>query len=410
MEAPPISWLMAQALNYPGLISLAAGFTDDPSLPVERTRALMQEILSDVKTGQAALQYGTTVGDLELRRATAERLTTLDKGAISIGPDQLVMTHGSQQLLYLVAECLFDPGDIVILEDPTYFVYLGIMQGRGVRCRGVRMESDGVDLACLEAVLEEIKAAGELSRVKLFYSISYFQNPSGVTTSLEKKQKTLELLARYEREAGHPIYFLEDGAYRELSFDKNFSISSSLSLAKHASRVIYTGTYTKSFATGLRVGFGVLPEPLCTHVLRAKGNHDFGTANMMQKLLCRAMQQGDYVAHLEELRVRYQGKAKVMQEAMQEHFPKQVRWAVPQGGLYFWVKLPRAVSTGAKSKFFKAALDNEVLYVPGELCYAEDPARQKPDNEMRLSFGSATESNIQKGIARLGQAVKACLG
>ncbi len=414
MTAPPISWLMGLTLTRPNLISLAAGFTDNQSLPVARTRALFQELLSQSQTGQDALQYGTTAGAPELRRLTALRVQELDRGkpaakpAAAYSPERMVMTNGSQQLLYLVNECLCDPGDIVLVEDPTYFVFLGIAQSHGLRCCGVRMESDGLNLEQLEQTLETLKAAGDLPKVKMFYTISYFQNPTGVTTPLEKKRKILELLSHYERAAGHPIYYLEDAAYRELSFDGK-TFPSTLSFDKAAGRVIYAGTYSKPFATGARVGFGILPEPLYTCVLRAKGNHDFGTSNLLQELMRRAMERGDYTKHLTVLRARYRKKAAIMRQAMREHFPAAIEWMDPAGGLYFWAKLPKGMISGGKSKFFQAALDRDVLYVPGELCYADNPSRRKPNREMRLSFGGATESEIRTGIQRLGAVVKAAL-
>lgn len=407
MQAPPISWLMSLTLERPQLISLAAGFTDNESLPVEPAREILNEILSDKATGQMALQYGTTAGLPELRRLTADRVRSLDcaSSTEAYDPNAVVITNGSQQLLYLLTECLCDPGDIVILEDPTYFVYLGILQSQDIRCRGVRLTPQGLDLDQLDRVLSDLKKSGDLPRVKLFYTISYFQNPSGVTTSLENKRAILELLAKYESAAGHPIFYLEDAAYRELAFT-NQTPPSTLSLAHYTDRVLYAGTYSKPFATGSRVGFGILPEPVRTCVLRAKGNHDFGTSNLLQALLHRALERGDYVNHLSQLRARYQAKSSIMRDALKTHFPEKVRWADATGGLYYWAALPNGASAGVKSKAFQSALDHNVLYVPGELCYADDPTRHKSHNEMRLSFGGATEQNIRDGIARLGAVLK----
>jgi 2-aminoadipate transaminase len=170
--------------------------------------------------------------------------------------------------------------------------------------------------------------------------------------------------------------------------------------------VIYTGTYTKPFATGARVGFGILPEPLFTAVKRIKGNHDFGTSNLLQQLVARALATGIYDRHVTRLQKRYAQKARVMKSALEKHFPSAVEWWESEGGLYFWTRLPKGISAGVKSKVFSTALKNDVLYVPGELCYADDPSRAKPDNEMRISFGSASEENIRKGIARLGKVLR----
>jgi 2-aminoadipate transaminase len=487
---PPISWLMHAALSRPKLISLAAGFTDNASLPVAEARAALNQVLRSPKTGQPALQYGITAGDPALRKLTAEHLHKLDFQAVvsssfpssslvleaksrtslranasawrtrtkdedekAYSPDRLLITSGSQQLLYLTTEALCDEGDIVLVEDPTYFVYLSILQSRGLRARGVRLERDGLDLAHLESVLQSLRRTGELRRVKLFYLVSYFQNPTGVTTSFEKKRGLLKLLKKFERAAGHPIYLLEDAAYRELRFQKGNQAQSSVStpsprpsgeragarglgLENHwaphpapllvgrgegevqsalavpgaAGRVIYAGTFSKPFATGVRVGYGILPEPLFTVVKHIKGNHDFGTSNLLQHLVVRALASGIYGRHVARLRRRYVHKARVMKRAIEKHFSPAVEWREPEGGMYFWARLPRNVPTGVKSKVFQTALKNDVLYVPGEICYADDATRRKPNHEMRISFGNASEADIREGIKRLGKVLQIILG
>jgi 2-aminoadipate transaminase len=369
IKPPPISWLMKMALDRRRVISLAAGFTDNESLPVAEARAALEKVLRFTKSGRPALQYGPTEGDPRLRRLTAARVRDLDQPA-SVAtenylPERVLITHGSQQLLYMVTECLADPGDIILVEDPTYFVYLSIAQSHGLRCRAVPLEADGLDLAALDRVLAGLKRTGDLRRVKLLYLVSYFQNPTGVTTSFEKKIGALELLRSYERAAGHPIYLLEDAAYRELRF-AGAEIPSALAVDGMGDRVVYAGTYSKPFATGVRVGFGLLPESLFTVVNRLKGNHDFGTSNLLQQLLARALASGRYEQHLAVVRRRYARKAAVMTESLRTHFPGAVRWQAPAGGLYVWTRLPKSLRSGARSRFFKSALAKDVLYVPGE--------------------------------------------
>ncbi|MGA9779726.1 MAG: PLP-dependent aminotransferase family protein [Limisphaerales bacterium] len=421
---PPISWLMQAALSRPKLISLAAGFTDNATLPVKISRQVLNRVLRSPKTGQPALQYGITTGETNLRQLTARHLQKLDQSSSSSSSslerksrtrtknededekshswECTMITGGSQQLLYMTLEALCDEGDTVLVEDPTYFVFLSILQSRGLRARGVRLERDGLDLAHLEIVLQRLKKSGELRRVKALYLISYFHNPTGVTTSFEKKRGILKLLKKFERAAGHPIYLIEDAAYRELRF-KGPDTKSALTVPGAVDRVIYTGTYSKPYAPGVRVGFGLLPEPLFTAVQHIKGNHDFGTANLLQQLLAGELETGLYDRHVAKIEKRYGQKARVMKQALAEHFPPNVEIWESSGGLYFWVRLPRNVSTGVKSKVFRTALKNDVLYVPGEICYADDPSRRKPDHEMRLSFGSASEENIREGIKRLGK-------
>jgi 2-aminoadipate transaminase len=216
------------------------------------------------------------------------------------------------------------------------------------------------------------------------------------------------MLKRFEGAAGHPIYLLEDAAYRELRF-AGHDMASALAADGADERVIYTGTYSKPFATGVRVGFGILPKPLLTVVLRLKANHDFGTSNLLQQLLRRALASCRYESHLTELQRRYARKAATMARAMRVHFPADVRWQEPEGGLYVWARCPKPVKSGVHSRLFRSALKHDVLYVPGELCYAHDPTRRKPNGEMRLSFGSATEADIRTGIARLGATLRELL-
>ena len=468
---PPISWLMHAALSRPKLISLAAGFTDNASLPVAEARAALNQVLRSPKTGQPALQYGSTAGDTTLRQLTAEHLRKLDAKAIGVmeywsdgimdpAPHhsttpslhfetRLLITSGSQQLLYMTTEALCNEGDIVLVEDPTYFVFLGILQSRGLRARAVRLERDGLDLAHLESVLQSLKRRGELRRVKMLYLVSYFQNPTGVTTSFEKKRGLLKLLKKFERSVGHPIYLLEDAAYRELRFQKDNQAQSLVSTPSPrpsgeragargfefettglltptlsslrgregeeksalaadgaAERVIYAGTFSKPFATGVRVGYGILPKPLFTAVKHIKGNHDFGTSNLLQHLVARALASGMYGRHVARLQKRYAHKARVMKLAIKKHFPSAVEWWEPEGGLYFWARLPHGLPSGIKSKVFSTALKNNVLYVPGEICYADDAARRKPNHEMRISCGNASEADIREGIKRLGRVLR----
>lgn len=409
---PPISWLMKMALDHPHLISLAAGFTDNPSLPVRETRQLLNQLLRTRRSGQITLQYGSTPGDPLLRSLTAQRIQSQDLGPNHppqprvYDPERLLVTHGSQQLLYMVSEALCNPGDIVLVEDPTYFVYLGIAQSHGLACRGIRLQPDGVDLDHLKQVLDHLRKSRLLSRLKLVYLVTYFQNPSGTTTSHAKKSALLELLRRYEPQAGHPLYLLEDAAYRELRFSGP-DVPSGLTCAPD--RVIYMGTYSKPFATGVRVGFGILPAPIHKVVLRIKGNHDFGTANLLQQLLAQAIRSNTYDHHVALLQKRYARKAQIMARAIQKHFPKTVRYDPVRGGLYFWVQLPRHSNTSPHHPIFQEALRQDVLYVPGHLCYAPDPSRRSPSHQMRLSFGGASEPDIRQGIQRLGQVLRKVL-
>lgn len=408
IEAPPISWLMDQKLKYPDLISLAAGFTDGPSLPVTEVQKIFKTITRTKKRSMEILQYGVGAGREALRNLTASNTAKLDEQDEThpaYRSDRVLITHGSQQFLYLLSEALFDKDDIVLLEAPTYFVYLGILQSFGVQSRSIPMESDGLDIQHLKETLETLKQKGHLSRVKLLYLVSYFQNPTGYSTSYAKKQAILKLVRSYEKDAGHPIYILEDAAYRELKFPNTPEQPSMLSLPRARDRVIYSSTYSKPFATGVRVGYGFTPEPLRTILLRIKGNHDFGTANLLQAVVEEALQSGLYASHVHQLQAEYAKKSDRMCQSIQKYFSKNIRWNHPSGGLYVWAQAPDHVSTGPESKLFKACLRERVMYVPGRYTYGEDLKPNKPDHAMRISYGNATRHEIQKGIERMGVAL-----
>lgn len=388
---------MRLALDRPQLISLAAGFTDEATLPVAEMRLLTREVLRDRATARQALQYGATPGLPALREQLGRRCAAQDN-IEPVAPDDILITNGSQQLLYLVTEALCDPGDIVLVEDPTYFVYLGILEALGVQARGF------AGVAGLEQRLAELQQRRQLSRLKLLYLVSYFRNPTGHTWSVAEKRAALSLLRRFERAAGHPLFLVEDAAYRDLRFAGD-DVPSLLALDARRSRVVYVNTLTKPFATGLKVGYGVLPPLLRRSVLRSKGNHDFGTANFLQVILARALATGLYQRHLPVIAAAYRHKRDVMVQALRTYFPASTRFTEPEGGLYVWAELQPPRPTGPRSALFRRALAAGVFYVPGELCYCADPTRPVPVNALRLSFGAATAAEIKKGIRRLADSL-----
>ena len=399
LSEPPIGWLMKAALDRPDLISLAAGFTDNETLPVEEVAGLTRRILLRPKTARVALQYGTTIGLPQLRYELLRRWRTQDDIAESrVSSDDVIVTNGSQQLLYLLTEVLCDPGDIVLVEDPTYFVYLGILEAMGLRAFGF----DSV--ANLQSKIESLKSRRQLRRLKLVYLVTYFQNPTGHTWSLDAKREALAVVKHYERAAGHPIYVVEDAAYRDLRFDGD-DVPSFKVLDPRNERVAYTNTLTKPFATGIKLGYGILPAALMRAVLRSKGNHDFGSSNFLQTILARALAEGLYDRHLPKLAAAYRRKCDAMVTELQARLPV-ARFTIPRGGLYVWAELPARIKTGVKSRLFRRALDAGVLYVPGEMCFCKDPSRPMPQTSMRLSFGAARVVEIKKGIRLLADALR----
>src|SRR5438874_1913310 len=216
-QEAPISALIAAAVADPNLISFAAGLVDPRTLPVDECAAITQKIFADRPRAQTALQYDTTLGLKPLRHqllAHLEKLEGKRASAMSITADDIVLTTGSQQTLYLVGDCLIDPGDIVIAANPSYFVYTGTLQSLGAKVMTVPMDKDGMDVDAVDRLLQKIEQQGQLDRVRLIYCTSYFQNPTGLSLSLERRPRLLEIARKYSRK--NRILILEDAAYREL--------------------------------------------------------------------------------------------------------------------------------------------------------------------------------------------------
>ena len=410
-HAQPISYLMAQAVANPTLISLAAGLVDYQTLPGPETLAILTQLLGRERTAQIALQYGTTEGLATLRQTLLEHIAALD----GVEPDDyhatvddIVITTGSQQLLFILTDVLVEPGDIVITEWPSYFVYTSLLELFGAQVRCVEMDENGLIPAKLDALLGEIAQAGLLPRVKIVYTCDYHQNPTGITLSAERRPQVLDVVRKYSID--HRILLLEDAAYRELTY-RGQAPPSIKSYDTGNEFVALAQTFSKPFAPGLRTGYGLLPRDLMPAVVAQKGSHDFGCANLAQHLLLEAMRQGLYAAHVQKLCETYAIKCDAMQRALEAHLgsfePAQTRWTHPWGGLYVYLTLPPRITTGPGGVLLARAIEEGVLYVPGEYCYAPDPQRTIPLSTMRLTFGTATVEQIHEGIARLGRAIRA---
>jgi 2-aminoadipate transaminase len=408
----PISYFMQQAVENPRLISLAAGLVDAESLPGIEVMSAMDELLSRTATAQAALQYGTTQGLLSLREKLLARTTALDSmkpSELSLTMGDVVVTTGSQQLLYLLGELLLDPGDIVITEAPSYFVYQGTLNSLGARTLAVPMDDEGMNTDALADLLARLERSGELERVRMIYVTDYFQNPSGLTLSLPRRRHLLELARRFGRK--NRIFILEDAAYRELRYDGP-DLPTIKSLDADNSTVILGMTFSKPLAPGLKTGYGLLPRALMTSLLRLKGNHDFGSNNLTQHVLERLLENGAYDRHVARLCDVYRRKRDAMLAGLAEEFPVtrngsgKVHWTHPAGGLYVWLAFPPEVCTGPDSPLMRAALEKGVLYVPGEFCYVNGANGPVPKNEARLSFGVASPEQIREALRRLGRAVR----
>jgi 2-aminoadipate transaminase len=405
----PISYFMRQAIENPHLISLAAGLVDSESLPTAEVRETLHGLLARPETARAALQYGTTPGYLPLREKLLTRTLALDDVSptdVGLGVEDVVITTGSQQLLYLLGELLLNPGDIVITEAPSYFVYQGTLASLGARTLAVPMDDAGMNTDALAELLARLDASGQIERVRMIYVVDYFQNPSGRSLSLPRRRHLLELARRYSRK--HRILILEDAAYRELRYDGP-DLPSLKSLDTDNSQVLLAMTFSKPCAPGLKTGYGLLPRELIEPLVRLKGNHDFGSNNLTQHLLDRLLGSGAYDRHVAELCDVYRGKRDVLVAALAEHFPHPgdgVTWTHPDGGLYVWLEFAPGSDTGPQSALMRAALREGVLYVPGQFCFVGGENGPVPTNAMRLSFGVASPDQIREAVRRLARAAQ----
>jgi 2-aminoadipate transaminase len=262
------------------------------------------------------------------------------------------------------------------------------------------MDEHGMDVDALEGLLDRLEAAGELPRVKLIYTVDYYQNPTGLTLGEARRPRLVELAKRFSKSGR--ILVLEDAAYRELRYTGGDLVSVKR-FDEENRYVIYTGTFSKPCAPGLKTGFALLPRELVAPVLHLKSNHDFGSTNLAQHVIDRLMASGAYARHVGKLRAVYREKRDAMLRALEAEFGgvPGVRWTEPAGGLYVWLTFPEGVDAGPGGPLVAAALGAGVLYVPGEFGHVPDGAGRVPRNEARLSFGVADPAEIAEGVRRL---------
>ena len=405
-QPPTIARLMALMLENPKLLSLAAGFTDTRTLPEAAVQAAVAALAERLGEPEY-LQYGTNQGRPKLRALLADRLLALESLAspedAAAVRKNFFITNGSQQALYLAMQVLCDPGDIVLVDRPSYFVYLEMLVGLGVKARSLPVNADGrIDGPALRALLDDLRDRGELSRLKAVYFVSYFSNPSARSLDESEKNDIAEALT----DAGTIVPVVEDAAYRELYYETPHAARSVLSLpAWVAFPKLYLSTLTKPFATGLKVGYGTSSDAgLMEKMLHVKGHHDFGTAHYNQALLEEVIAHGGLDAQLAVIRPVYFSKMRTLHTALMTAGLPTLGWSwtVPGGGLYLWLTAPATLDTGLDSAFCRACVDAGVLYVPGELCFGD----KAPKNFVRLSFGVLAEADLAEAGRRFAAVAK----
>jgi 2-aminoadipate transaminase len=372
----------------PEVISFAGGLPAPDVFPVEEFSAACGQVLKD--WGAQALQYGSTEGYLPLREMIARHTA---RYGVSVTAESILITSGSQQALDLIGKVFINPGDRILVEEPTYLGALQAWNAYGAEYVTVPMDENGMVTDALDNALR--------SGVKFIYVLPNFQNPTGVTLSLERRQQLIEIADRY----GVPI--IEDDPYGQLryegenlpsivSMDNEFRRNGS---NEYRGNVIYLSTFSKTLAPGLRLAWVIAPTQVIRKLVQAKQGADLHTATFNQIVAFEVGRGGFLDRHIWLIRRIYGERRNIMLDAMEELFPPGVRWTKPQGGLFLWGVLPEGMDT---TEIFKTAVARKVAFVPGTSFYAQGGGK----NTMRLNFSYSNPDQIQIGIERLGNVLK----
>lgn len=381
-----------KAAQADDLISLAGGWPEADLFPVEQLDEITHYVLHQMP--RESLQYGLTDGLTLLRKTIADMMTEQNMPAKA---DNIAIASGSQQTLDLMGRIFLDEGDTVVIESPTF---LGAMQSfncYGARYAPVPLDDEGLRVDVLEEVLKK-------QPVKLMYLIPTFQNPTGITMSLARRHKVLDLAERY----GVPI--LEDDPYSALRFagDPVPSLQA-LDAARHPinaekgsyvqGNVIYLGSFSKTLTPGLRLAWAVCPPEIAQQMVMAKQGADLHSNALSQTIAYEFIRRGWLPGQIERIRKMYHERRNAMCDAIAKYFPKDVQYTRPEGGLFLWVTLPGDIDTVA---MLKDAAARKVAFVPGAPFFVDGSGK----NTLRMSFASVPPATIEEGIKRLGAVIE----
>ena len=366
-----------KSLSDPNMISFAAGNPAAASFPVEKIRAISEQILLTDPTG--ALQYSVTEGYGPLREQLKARLR--DKFSIGTSDDELIVTTGGQQGIDLAAKVLCNEGDTVICENPSFIGALNAFRSYNAKLVGVDVEQDGINVEKLEQALKDNP------NTKLIYLIPTFQNPSGITMSLEKRRAVIALAERYG------AVILEDNPYGELRFDGE-DVPTIKSLDKTGT-VLYCSSFSKILSAGMRVGFICGNKALIQKIVVVKQVNDVHTNIFFQMLASRFMEVYGLDEHIASIRALYRQKSALMVEALEEQLGGILEIVRPQGGLFIWGTLPDKYDSAV---FAKKAIGNMVAVVEGKTFMADQSA---VSHSFRMNYSTPTDEQIIEGVRRL---------
>ncbi len=370
-----------KSLGTPGAISFAAGNPSPESFPVEDITRIANKILTE--NASAALQYGTTEGYAPLRELVTKRIA--DKFDCVKEGDMTIITSGGQQGIELFCKVMCNRGDEVICENPSFIGALNAFRSIGAVPVGVPLKDDGIDVEMLEEVLKTH------TRVKFMYLIPTFQNPAGITTTLEKRKAVYALAQKYD------VMILEDNPYGELRFaGKDVPTYKSMDTD---GRVLYCGSFSKILSAGMRVGFVCGNETVVQKMVVAKQVEDVHTNQLFQMIVTGFMQECDMDAHVAKINALYKHKAELMIAALEKYMPKEVKFTRPEGGLFLWCTLPAGVSL---DEFMKESIAQKVFVVTGKAFNCDETA---DSDSFRLNYSMPSDEEIDKGVKIIGEII-----
>ena len=366
--------------SAPGLIPLSAGNPAPDAFPTQAIREISQSLLEE--TPIEALQYSVTEGYTPLRDHL--RAYMAEKHQVGSAGDEILITSGAQQVMDLLTKTLLNEGDTVLCEDPSFIGSLNTFRSYRAKLVGVPMEEDGMDVDRLALALDTER------NVKYLYTIPNFQNPSGVTMSLEKRRRVYELCR------DHNVLILEDNPYGDLRVAGEDLPS--IKAMDTEGVVLYAGSFSKVISPGMRVGYAIGPKEVVGKMVVCKQGEDVHS-NIWAQIVChRLMTQYDYEAHLERLRGIYRRKSGVLLAAMEEYFrPAGITWSPFEGGLFAWCKLPQGVGM---LDFVREAMARQVAVVPGTAFLTDE---SQPCDSFRINFSTPTDEQLREGVKILGQ-------
>jgi 2-aminoadipate transaminase len=367
----------------PEVISLAGGLPDTSTFPPDTFAAVTTRIAGE--SCAKALQYGPTEGLAETRDCILEVMAAED---MPVDADDVVVTTGGQQVIDLVTKTLIDPGDVIVAEGPTYPGAVPTFSSYQAEVVQIDMDADGMRVDLLEEALERLAREGR--RPKFIYTVPSFQNPAGVTMSLRRRQRLIEIA--HQRE----LLVLEDNPYGLLRYEG--AALPPLHALDGGVFVMYLGTFSKILSPGIRLGWVVAPPPVLEKINLGKQAADLCTSTLSQLMVRAYFEQGRWRNYVESLTDVYRRRRDTMLDALAEHFPPQAEWTRPGGGLFIWVTLPDFIDT---TDLLARALRENVAFVPGEGAYLDGRGR----SAMRLNFSGSDEHRIREGVRRIGEVV-----